>query len=165
MINSATPKPDLSAGPLSATGPSGAYKWELIVLLWGAFFLNQGDRQVFNSVIPLIREGLGLSDVQIGLVGTIFTVIYGILVPVAGYAGDVIQKRWVVFLSLLTFSVGTLATGFAGGLVLLIVFRSLATGAGEAFYYPAANSLIGQYHRGTRAGRWPSTRQPTIRAW
>ena len=150
---------------MSATGPSGAYKWELIVLLWGAFFLNQGDRQVFNSVIPLIRDGLGLSDVQIGLVGTIFTVIYGILVPVAGYAGDVIQKRWVVFLSLLTFSVGTLATGFAGGLVLLIVFRSLATGAGEAFYYPAANSLIGQYHRGTRAGRWPSTRQPTIRAW
>jgi MFS family permease len=151
MIDSATNKPELSAGPRSATGAPGAYKWELIILLWGAFFLNQGDRQVFNSVIPLIREGLGLSDVQLGLVGTIFTVIYGILVPVAGYAGDVIQKRWVVFLSLLTFSVGTLATGFAGGLVLLIVFRSLATGAGEAFYYPAANSLIGQYHRGTRA--------------
>ena len=127
------------------------YKWELIALLWVAFFLNQGDRQVFNSVIPLIRESLGLSDMQLGLVVTIFTIFYGILVPVAGYAGDAIQKRWVVFLSLFTFSIGTLFTGMANGLILLIIFRSIATGAGEAFYYPAANSLIGQYHRGTRA--------------
>lgn len=148
MLETVTGK---SATPSFGCSRPPGYRWELIVLLWGAFFLNQGDRQVFNSVIPLIRESLGLSDIQVGLVGTIFTIIYGILVPVAGYAGDALQKRWVVILSLLTFSLGTLATGFSGGLVLLIVFRSLATGAGEAFYYPAANSLIGQYHRETRA--------------
>jgi sugar phosphate permease len=34
---------------------------------------------------------------------------------------------------------------------MLIVFRSLATGGGEAFYYPSANSLISQYHQKTRA--------------
>ena len=151
MMGASTSPSDASRSPSSPAGGPRAYKWELILLLWGAFFLNQGDRQVFNSVIPLIRDDLGLSDVQIGLVGTVFTIIYGILVPVAGYAGDVIQKRWVVFLSLLTFSLGTLATGFAGGFILLIVFRSIATGAGEAFYYPAANSLIGQYHRESRA--------------
>lgn len=123
----------------------------MIALLWGAFFLNQGDRQVFNSVIPLIQEGLGLTDVQIGWVVTIFTIFYGVLVPVAGFAGDIIQKRWVVFLSLFTFSLGTLFTGVANGLILLIVFRSVATGAGEAFYYPASNSLIGQYHKNSRA--------------
>ncbi len=50
-----------------------------------------------------------------------------------------------------TFSLGTLLTGVANGLILLIIFRSVATGAGEAFYYPAANSLIGQYHRSSRA--------------
>jgi len=135
----------------SCNQPCAIYRWELVAILWGAFFLNQGDRQVFNSVIPLIKEDLALNDVQIGLVGTIFTIVYGLLVPIAGYAGDAIQKRWVVALSLLTFSLGTLATGFVGGLVFLIVFRSLATGAGEAFYYPAANSLIGQYHFESRA--------------
>ncbi|HLA84467.1 MAG TPA: MFS transporter [Thermoguttaceae bacterium] len=130
---------------------SPGYRWEMIALLWGAFFLNQGDRQVFGSVLPLVRDALGLSDVQLGLVVTVFTVFYGILVPVAGYAGDAFQKRWVVAISLLTFSVGTLLTGGATGLVMLLVFRSIATGAGEAFYYPAANSLIGQYHCRNRA--------------
>jgi MFS family permease len=33
----------------------------------------------------------------------------------------------------------------------LIVLRSLATGAGESFYYPSATSLIGQFHQRTRA--------------
>ena len=130
---------------------SPRYKWEMIALLWVAFFLNQGDRQIFNSVIPLIREDLGLTDVQLGLVVSIFTILYGLLVPVAGFIGDAVQKRWIVFLSLFTFSVGTLLTGAANGLILLIIFRSVATGAGEAFYYPASNSMIGQYHKSSRA--------------
>ncbi len=127
------------------------YRWELIGWLWLAFFLNQGDRQVFNSVLPLIRDDLGLNEIQLGLVATIFTIVYGLLVPLAGYSGDVFRRKWVVIFSLTLFSLGTVLTGFAGGLILLIVFRSVATGAGEAFYYPAANSLIGHYHTGSRA--------------
>ena len=36
------------------------YKWEVLALLWGAYLLNQGDRQVFNSVLPLIRDAQAL---------------------------------------------------------------------------------------------------------
>ena len=127
------------------------YKWELIVILWVAYFLNQGDRQIFNVVIPLIKADLMLDDVQIGLVATLFTLVYGILVPVAGFAGDLFRRKWIIFFSLLIFSIGTLFTGFASGIVLLVVLRSITTGGGEAFYYPAATSLIGQFHKKTRA--------------
>jgi sugar phosphate permease len=134
-----------------SASPPRKYKWEMLGLLWLTFFLHQGDRQVFNAVLPLMHEGLGLSYVQLGLVATIFTLVYGLAVPVAGYLGDICQKRWVVTISLVTFSVGTLLTGFAGGIISLILFRSLATGLGESIYYPSANALIGQYHERTRA--------------
>lgn len=127
------------------------YKWKLVIILWFAYFLNQGDRQIFNVVIPLIKEDLQIGDVEIGFVATMFTLIYGILVPVAGFAGDLFRRKWVIFFSLLIFSVGTLFTGFANGIILLILFRSIATGGGEAFYYPAATSLLGQFHHKTRA--------------
>ena len=127
------------------------YKWELIIMLWFAYFLNQGDRQIYNVVIPLIREDLKLTDVQLGLVATIFTVVYGCLVPFAGYLGDFMKRKWIVFTSLVVFSVGTLLTGFSGGLIGLIILRGVTTGGGEAFYYPAATSLISQYHQKTRA--------------
>ena len=127
------------------------YKWELIIMLWFAYFLNQGDRQIFNVVIPLIKEDLQLTDVQLGLVATIFTAVYGCTVPFGGYLGDFLKRKWIVFFSILVFSIGTLCTGFSGGLISLILLRGITTGGGEAFYYPAATSLISQYHHKTRA--------------
>ena len=128
-----------------------SYKWELILMLWVAYFLNQGDRQIFNAVIPLIKTDLRLTDVQLGLVASVFTIVYGCLVPFGGYLGDFLKRKWIVFSSLLVFSVGTLCTGFSGGLIALIVLRGITTGGGEAFYYPAATSLISQYHQKSRA--------------
>ena len=127
------------------------YKWELIVLLWFAFFFNQADRQAYNVVLPLLSADLKLSPVQAGLVASIFLWCYALLVPVAGYLGDVYRRKWIVFWSLLVWSAGTILSGATTGLASLVVFRSLATGGGEAFYFPSANSLIGQYHHKTRA--------------
>lgn len=105
------------------------YKWFLVGLLWVAYFLNQGDRQIFNTVIPLIKADLGLTDYDIGDVVMIFTAVYGILVPISGFLGDLISRKWIVIWSLLIFSGGTLCTGLSGGIVMLIVFRSVATPA------------------------------------
>ena len=145
----ATTQQSVSAG--RAGTPRSRYKWELLTLLWFAYFLNQGDRQIFNAVLPLIKADLRVSDVQLGLVATGFTLIFGVLVPVAGFAGDRLSRKWIVVASLLTFSFGTVCTGVSGGFLALLLFRSVATGAGEAFYYPPANALIGEHHRNTRA--------------
>ena len=127
------------------------YKWELLIMLWFAYFLNQGDRQIYAAVLPLIKSDLGLSSAQLGLVVTAFSVVYGCLVPVGGYLGDFMKRKWIVVTSLLVFSIGTMFTGLSTGLVSLIILRGITTGGGEAFYYPAATSLINQYHEKTRA--------------
>ena len=66
------------------------YKWEVLALLWVAYLLNQADRQVFNVVLPLIREDLGLSDVAIGSIATVFNLFYALLVPIAGLVGETV---------------------------------------------------------------------------
>ena len=50
------------------------YKWEVVMLLWVAFFLNQADRQAFNIVLPQIQLHLGASDSTMGLIATLFNV-------------------------------------------------------------------------------------------
>lgn len=127
------------------------YKWELIVLLWLAFFFNQADRQIFNVVLPSIRSELNLTDSEMGLVASILILVYGILVPIAGYIGDKKNKKYVLMLSLLIWSTSTLFTGMSTLLIHLIFLQSIATGGGEAFYSPSANALIGEYHNKTRA--------------
>ena len=123
----------------------------MLFFLWFAYFLNQGDRMIFNAVLPLIKVDTGFSDVQLGLIATLFMLCYGICVPIAGFLGDVFKRRSVVVGSLLVFSVGTLLTGWANGFLMLVICRSIATGIGEAFYFPSASTLIRQYHHRTRA--------------
>lgn len=127
------------------------YKWEVLLLLWMAYLLNQADRQVFNTVLPAIRDALNLTDTSIGLIATIFNLCYAMMVPLGGWAGDRFSRKWVVTIAILFWSVATMFTGLATGVIMLILLRSVATGGGEAFFGPANYSLLGQYHKETRA--------------
>lgn len=133
------------------TSKSGWYKWEVLFLLWMAYLLNQADRQVFNTVLPAIRDTLNLTDTSIGLIATIFNLCYALMVPLGGWTGDRFSRKWVVTIAILFWSVATMFTGLATGVVMLILMRSVATGGGEAFFGPANYSLLGQYHTDTRA--------------
>jgi len=127
------------------------YKWEMLIWLWFAFFLHLVDRQIFNNLLPLIKVDLHVSDVRLGLVASIYTGIIGLGVLVGGYAADVWRRKWIIVLSLTVWSTATLLTGLSTGLVTLLIFRGLASGGGEAFYYPSAASLISQIHHKAKA--------------
>lgn len=128
-----------------------SYKWELVALLWMAFVFNQADRQVFSVVLKSIQRELALTDGQLGLIASVLFWTLGLLFPVAGYAGDVFSKKWIISGALLFWSAATLCTGFSGSAVQLVMLRSLATGGGEAFYAPSAFAMIASFHRTTRA--------------
>lgn len=130
---------------------NSGYKWEVLALLWVAFFVNQADRQVFNVVLPLIKADLKLSDVGIGSIATVFNLVFALLVPVAGYFGDRFSHKWILVGSILFWSVATMLTGFSSGILMLIVFRSVATGGGEAFFGPANYAMLASCHKDTRA--------------
>lgn len=119
--------------------------------LWLAFFFNQADRQIFNVALPLIKADLHLTDAQLGLVGSLFVLTLGLCIPFAGVIGDLGNRKKIIGFSLLFWSAATLLTGLGNTLLQLILLRSLAVGGGEAFYAPAANGLISQYHQKTRA--------------
>lgn len=131
--------------------PRRGYEWELLVLCWLAFFLNQADRQAFNVMIPLLRRDLGLSSSQLGWIAGLFSLAFALSLPLAGYAGDLLSRKKVILWSLLVWSAATTLTSMTTGFLSLIALRSLATGGGEAFYFPSANSLIGQFHARRRA--------------
>ena len=132
-------------------GTGKYYKWEVLGLLWMAYLLNQADRQVFNTVLPAIRDSLQLTDTSVELIATIFNLCYACMVPLGGMVGDRLSRKWVTTIAILFWSVATMFTGLASGVVMLILMRSVATGGGEAFFGPANYSLLGQYHTDTRA--------------
>ena len=135
----------------TARAPHRLYRWELLGLLFFTFFLHQGDRAIFGVVLSSIKEDLQLTDAQLGMVGSALFFTLALLVPVAGYLGDIWSRKWIITVSLIFWSAATMVTGMARGVLGLILFRSVATAGGESFYAPAAYSLLAVFHRKTRA--------------
>ena len=127
------------------------YKWEMLALLCGAFFFHQGDRALFGVVLSQIQGDLKLTDAELGLVGSVLFFLLALMLPVAGYFGDRWNRKSIIVNSLIFWSAATMCTGFTGGLVGLILFRSVATAGGESFYPPAAFPLIAAHHTRTRS--------------
>lgn len=122
------------------------YKWEVVLLLWVAFFLNQADRQAFNVVLPQIQEHLGASDSTMGLLAMLFNVLFAVTIPFAGYYADRMSRSRQAWVSTLFFSVATLFTGLFGGLFWMIVCRCFGTGIGQGLFAPTYTGIIAQYH-------------------
>ena len=127
------------------------YKWRALALLWVAFFLQQGTRQIFGATLSSIQGSLGVGAAQIGMVATVFTFAYGLSVPFAGITADLFNRKWMVVSGVFVFCLGIFASGFVSGLGLLLVSYGILNGFGQSFYYPSATSIIGELHKETRA--------------
>ena len=54
------------------------YPWILIGLLWMVSFLNSADRAILNAVKPLLRDAFQITDIQLGVVDTVFFWTYAV---------------------------------------------------------------------------------------
>jgi len=130
---------------------SANYKWMALALLWVAFFLQQGMRQIYGPLLGSIQSAVGATDVQLGLASTVFTLVYGLTIPFAGFAADLFSRKWMVAIGVAIFSVGIFASGFVTCIGALVVTYGLINGFGQPFYYPSSTSLISQLHADSKA--------------
>jgi sugar phosphate permease len=95
---------------ISANSPR--YKWFVVGILFCAVAVNYGDRTAISSVFPLLKRDLGMSDVALGAVGSLFLWTYALLSPIVDYIGDRFSRSSHVTYSLGAWSLVTLFTGF-----------------------------------------------------
>ena len=98
-----------------------------------------------------LSDAVGATDVQLGLVSTVFTLVYGITIPFAGFAADLFSRKWMVVIGVAIFSAGILTSGFVTCIGALVVTYGLVNGFGQPFYYPSSTSLISQLHADSKA--------------
>jgi MFS family permease len=137
------------------------YKWAVVALLWLVCFFNYADRQAIYSVFPLLKTEMGLTDVQLGVVGASFMWVYAAAAPLAGMAGDRFARKTIVVSGLIFWSLVTVATAVSTQYSHLVVFRALE-GLGEAFYFPASMSMLSDYHGAATRSRAMSIHQSSV---
>jgi MFS family permease len=134
----------------SATQAANA--WRVLFLLFLANLFNFFDRSIPAIIIEPLRHEWSLSDLQLGLVGTAFTIIYAIAGVPLGRMADTGSRRKIMGWGLMAWSGLTAVNGFVTGFWSFLLVR-MGVGIGEASYAPAANSLIGDLFPASKRAR------------
>lgn len=115
----------------------------IFILLMSLNLLNYIDRQILFAVFPLIKQDLFLTDTQLGVLASMFMVVYMLAAPVIGFFADRTPRQIWISLSAFIWSAATILSGFAKNYANLLFARS-AVGIGEAGFTSVSPSFVSE---------------------
>ena len=127
--------------------------WYAVFVLLLAYVLSFVDRIILSLLVTPIKEDLGTTDAQMGLLmGFAFAIFYTIAgIPIAKYS-DVKSRRLIIATGIFLWSIMTAVCGLAKSFFQLFLAR-VGVGVGEAALTPAAYSMIADYFSEDKLGR------------
>lgn len=118
------------------------YPWVALAVLTALYIASFVDRQVLNLLVDPIKHTLGVDEVAFSLLqGLAFMLAFVGFNPIAGRLADRADRRLLLLLAAITWSVCTIACGLSSSFWMLFAAR-FGIGAAEAFVLPAAWSLM-----------------------
>lgn len=127
------------------------YKWLALALLWVAYFLLQGTRQIYGATLPQIKADLGVDDMRMGVVASVFFMCYAVAVPFWGIAADFLRRKWIIVAGTALFAAGIFLASSACTIGLLMATYGILNGVGQSMVPTASTSIIQQLHSESRA--------------
>jgi MFS family permease len=149
MTDAATPAGAALASPRKPFF-SERYKQAVLVTLTLCYTLNFVDRTIVSIIGQPMKESLGITDTQLGLLGGVaFAALYTVLgIPIARLAERVSRVN-IMAVCITIWSAFTALCGLAPNFGLLFAAR-IGVGIGEAGCSPPAQSLISDYYEPKR---------------
>jgi MFS family permease len=133
--------------------PAPRYAWSVVAILCVVTTCAYLDRQLIYLFVEPMRRTIGLSDTQLGLIqGLAFAFFFSILGVPLGRLVDRHNRRNLIVMGVLVWSMMTMLSGFADGFWSLFAARA-GVGAGEAILAPAAFSLLADTFESRMRGR------------
>ncbi|PYY17294.1 MAG: MFS transporter [Acidobacteria bacterium] len=115
-----------------------------LTLLFIAILVNYVDRGNLSIAAPLLKDELGISASQLGILFSAFFWSYTALQFVSGWLVDRFDASFVIAGGYLIWSLATSATGIVHGFAML-AFMRLLLGVGESVAFPCCSKLLAQH--------------------
>ncbi len=134
-----------SNAPVNPAEQGSRYRYLVLAMLVLAYTFNFLDRQILGILKEPIKQELGLTDTQLGLMGGLaFAMLYSTLAVPIAWLADRASRTWIMTAALGLWSAFTMACGLATGFWSLFLSR-VGVGFGEAGGVAPAYSLVSDY--------------------
>ncbi len=115
-----------------------------VALLAISVFINYIDRGSLSIAAPALKDELGLSPSQLGILLSSFFWTYAGFQILSGWMVDRFNVNWVLAAGFLVWSAATAATSLAHSFTVLLVLR-LLLGAGESVAFPSYSKILAKH--------------------
>jgi MFS transporter, ACS family, D-galactonate transporter len=127
----------------------------VLILLAICILINYVDRGNLSIAAPLLKDELGISASQLGILLAAFFWTYTAMQFVSGWLVDRFDVNLVIAAGYLLWSLATATTGLVQGFTILLMMR-LMLGIGESVAFPACSKILArqlpEHHRGFANG-------------
>jgi MFS transporter, ACS family, D-galactonate transporter len=143
-LSSSVHNEPLPPSPVSQTSDNA--KWtpgfsRVLVLLGLSIFINYIDRSNLSIAAPLIKDELGISASQLGILLSAFFYTYSCCQLLSGWLVDHFDVKWVFAAGFFLWSGATAVTGIVSSLALLLAVRVIL-GIGESVAFPSYSKIM-----------------------
>lgn len=125
--------------------------WAIFAIALTPFMMVLGNSMLV-PILPTMKAKLHLSQFEVSLVITVFSLAAGIIIPLVGYLSDRFGRKRVIVPSLFLYGLGGLISGVAAWFLKdsywLIIGGRTIQGIGAAGTSPIAMALIGDQFKG-----------------
>ncbi|HLR74809.1 MAG TPA: MFS transporter [Virgibacillus sp.] len=108
-------------------------------------------------IFPNMKKALDLSQMQVSLTITVFSITAAIFIPILGYLSDRFSRKAIIIPSLILYGIGGLLAGFGSSLFshtyVWILIGRIIQGLGAAGTAPIAMALTGDLFKGGEQSR------------
>ena len=130
--------PCYSAGQM----PPAAKPFRILPLVVAAaLFMENMDGTIIATSLPAIAKDLGTTPVSLKLAFTTYLLALTIFLPISGWVADRFGARQVFRTAIVTFTLGSMACGFAHSLGWLVASR-FVQGVGGAMMVPVGRVIL-----------------------
>jgi OPA family sugar phosphate sensor protein UhpC-like MFS transporter len=117
---------------------------------YAAFYLT---RKSFTFLIPQIIEDLHFTKAQIGILGSVFYITYGVSKFLSGIISDRSNPRYFMAVGLIITGITNIFFGFSSSLLALTFFW-LINGFFQGWGWPPCARLLTHWYSRSERGRW-----------
>ncbi|EEW2486245.1 MFS transporter [Escherichia coli] len=124
---------------------------KILALFCTMSFLMYVDRVNLSATAGLIKDELGLSNTELGVIFSAFAYTYAVFQIIGGWFVDRLGSRRMIIFCGIIWVIATMATGFVGGFISLFLAR-LLLGVGEGAALPSQARAITYWFKPQQRG-------------
>ena len=130
------------------------WRWRMFIGMYIGYTIFYFTRKNISPALPLISEKLDIDIIQLGILSSVFYVVYGIGKFISGLLADRANIRTFMAIGLFAASIIHLFIGYLDSLYLIVFFWGLNGAFQSMGFPPIAKGLVHWFSPKERATKW-----------